>query len=136
MGAVRDVSAARDVLGLADISTDGAWLPVATGPDLAAGYHGATGRQGDGAAVGWSVVAARLALTRGGRPLPPGGVLLGMGLRSRSLPPHDGRFAFRTTTEIGTHRSGRPLLRAEVRLRTPAGRDVAEVTFTILWPGD
>lgn len=130
------MSAVRDVLRLPEISTDGGWEPVETGPGLAAAYCGATGWPGDEAAVGWSVVAARLALTRGGRPLPPGGVLLGITLRSHSLPPHDGRFEFRTTTETGTHRSGRPLLTAGVNLRTPAGRDVAEVVFTILWPGD
>jgi hypothetical protein len=130
------VSTGTGTLGIAEIDTAGAWERVEVGPGLPTAYAGATRRSADDEAVGWSVVAARLALTRGGRPLPPGGVLLGIDLVSHSLPPRDGRLEFCTRTDVTPHRSGRPLVRAHVRLRTPEGRDVAEVAFSIRWPGE
>ena len=124
-------------LSIADIDTGGSWHPLDAGADLLTAYCAATGWTSDLPAVGCSIIAARLALTRGGRPLPPGGVLLGIEIRSRSLPPSDARFEYRTTTEVTRSRSGHLLVRACVQLRVAApGRDVAEVAFTIRWPGE
>ena len=125
-----------EVLTLAELETGGAWESFELDNGLPDAYAAATGRAAGGEAVGWSVVAARIALTRGGRPLPPGGVLLGIDLLSLSLPPRDGHLEFSIDTEVTPHRSGRPLVRAQVRLRTPEGRHVADVTFAIRWAGE
>lgn len=125
---------AAAVLSLGDLDTGGAWVPMETEPELMTEYAAATGWPAGRRATGWSIVVGRLALTRGGRPLPPGGVLLGINLRSCAPPPTDGRWEFRVDTTVAPHRSGRPILTATVALRSGDGSEVAEVTFVLQWP--
>lgn len=122
-------------LRLSELPTHGAWEELDAGAQLEIGYRAVTDWKGGSASAGLSIVVARLAFTRGGRPLPPGGVLLGIDLVSYSSPPNDGRFEYLVTTEVIPHRSGKPPLRASTRLRVPEGRHVADVTFAIRWPG-
>lgn len=129
------MSKVSETLRIADIATGGAWLPLLVDADLPARYAAATGQATQRPAVGWSIVVGRLALTRGGRPLPPGGVLLGITLTSYRPPPVDGRWEFSATTAVTPHRSGRPIVTAEIVLRRPGGPMVACVSFVLLWPG-
>ena len=122
-------------LRLEELSTDGAWLPLELDPDFAAAYARATDRPDNRPVAGWSIVVARLGLTRGGRPLPPGGVLLGITLTSLAVPPTDGGWEYSTHTTVSPHRSGHPTLTATVSLRAAASATpIAEVTFGLRWP--
>lgn len=122
-------------LRLEDLSTAGRWLPLALDPGFATAYATATGWPQRRAAAGWSVVAARIGLTRGGRAFPPGGVLLGLTVTCLGSPPEDGRWEYHTATTVSPTRSGRRRLTATVSLRAAgSGAAVAEVTFVLLWP--
>jgi hypothetical protein len=122
-------------LRLEELSTDGAWLPLEVDAEFAPAYAAVTGRSEGRPAAGWSIVVARLGLTRGGRPFPPGGVLLGITLTSLAAAPADGRWEYRTETAVAAHPSGRPTLTATVALRAADdGGSVAEVGFLLRWP--
>jgi hypothetical protein len=127
------VSPRTNVLDLSDLPRDGRWEPLHLGEQDHAGYRELTGWDGAAMPAGLGMLAARLAFTRG-RPLPPGGVLLGIDLDSRSAPPTDGNYEFSVDTETGEDSSGRTLVRVRTRLRRPRDRDVAEVTFVLRWP--
>jgi hypothetical protein len=127
------VSPGADVLGLADLPTDGRWEPLHLGEDRHSAYRDLTGWDGAAMPAGVGILVARLAFTRG-RPLPAGGVLLGIDLISQSAPPADGDYEFSVDTQTDRDRSGRTLVRVRTLLRRPGGRDVAEVTFVLRWP--
>jgi hypothetical protein len=127
------MSQPSSALELADLPTSG-WEPLDIGEQLDADYRTCTGWDGAEIPAGLCIVVARLAFTRGGRPLPPGGVLLEIDVTTHSTPPADGRYEFLTRTAVTPHHSGRSLLHAEIRLREPDGPEVADVTFVIRWP--
>lgn len=124
------MSEVSTVLKLVDIPTVG-WEPLDVGHQLAADYRAVGGWDGAEAPAGLSIVVARLAFTRGGRPIPPGGVLLGIDMVAYCAPPSGGRYEFMASTTITSRHSVRPLVDVVIRLRVPAGRDVAEVAFSL-----
>ncbi len=120
-------------LQLDELTTDSAWLPFE--PDVA-GYREATGWDGDDAPPGLAVALARLAFTRG-RPLPPGGVLLGIDVDVADPLPEHGPWSFRVDTSRRRTSSGQVVVRISTRVdrfpRDPSSRD-ARVTFVLRWP--
>ena len=121
------------VLRIEDLSTGGQWELLEAGPDLDADYRDVTGWDHPDPSAGLCLVAARLAFTRG-RPMPPGGVLLGIDIDPYRSPPQDGRFEYRVDSEVTPHRSGLPMVRIVTTLRLPEGAHVAEVAYAIRWP--
>lgn len=124
---------AAQVLELSDLATNGAWEQLHVDEQTHLGYRRLTGWDGSDMPAGLGIVAARRAFTRG-RPLPPGGVLLGIELDSRSAPPEDGEYEFQVDTGVRKDSSGRTLVRVCTRLRRAGGDDVADVTFVLRWP--
>lgn len=122
-------------LHIADLSTANQWIGFDIDSDLDMRYRGVTGWDGDDSAAGMSIVAARRAFTRG-RPLPPGGVLLGIELDSHDTLPADGHCEFRVETDVTRHRSGFPFVQIVTTLRVPDGKEFAEVVYVIRWPRD
>lgn len=120
-------------LQLDELTTDGGWLPFE--PDTAA-YRQATGWDGAGAPPGLAVALARLAFTRG-RPLPPGGVLLGIDVDVTDPLPEQGPWSFRVDATQRRTASGHLVVRIATRVdrfpRDPSVRD-ARVTFILRWP--
>ena len=125
------------VLTRAELSTQGAWLPVPGDAPKLATYRELTGGQADdakaSAPIGFAVVAARRALTRD-RPLPAGGVLLGIEAAPGSWA---GRAPaeFRCTTTERTDSKGRRIVTARVELRSQRRRGwPTHVEFALRWP--
>ena len=120
---------------ISEIATNSEWKTLDVGRHLEACYRSTTEWEGTGSSAGLSIIVARHAFTRGRR-LPPGGVLLGIDLRSVSPPPSDGRYEFLIDTEVAPHRSGKSLVRVLTQLRNTKGKLVARVMFAILWPNE
>lgn len=121
------------VLALSDLATEGSWEQLHLEEQAHLGYRRLTGWDNPEMPAGLGIVAARRAFTRG-RPLPAGGVLLGIELDSRSAPPEDGEYEFQVDAAVREDSSGRTLVRVCTRLRRPGGGDVADVTFVLRWP--
>lgn len=121
------------ILMLSDLATDGTWQELHLEQHDHHEYRRLTGWDGPEMPAGLAIVAARRAFTQG-RPLPPGGVLLGIELDSRSAPPEDGEYEFQVATDMREDSSGRMLVRVCTRLRRPGGGDVADVAFVLRWP--
>jgi hypothetical protein len=120
-------------LALSDLATAGAWEQLHLEEEANLGYRRLTGWDGPEMPAGLGIVAARRAFTRGRR-LPPGGVLLGIELDSRSAPPEDGEYEFQVDAGVRKDSAGHTLVRVCTRLRRPGGGDIADVTFLLRWP--
>lgn len=122
-----------DVLTLAEVGTGGAWASAQIDPGLIPTYETLLGTSRGDVPAGVVVVWARRAFSRG-RPLPPGGVLLGIDveLGDGALPL--GPDGFMVQVDVRRRDRGRPVVTIRVALRTNAHEPFARVSFVLLWP--
>lgn len=120
-------------LSIADLTTAGRWEQVDLTGEFVADYRSLTGGTGPEPPIGMSIVWARRGFTRL-RPLPPGGVLLGIELDSLRVPPVGGPIECRVEHEVSTHRSGHLFVRIVTDLRDGSGSIFARVVFVVRWP--
>lgn len=116
-----------------DVDSGGQWRPFTAPPALERDYRAVTGWSRAEVPRGLAAAVGRLAYTAG-RPMPPGGVLLEMSLRSHGPLPEDGRYEVRTASELVGERDGRRRVRVTASLRRPDGAPVADAGFLLDWP--
>lgn len=117
-----------------DISTDGRWQPVEfEEASIEATYRSLVGTRQDGTPLGLLVPIARKAFARG-RPLPAGGVLLGIDVTPGASPPRTVRLEYRASTRERRDRQNRLVLTIAVDLRATDIGHVGTVSFTLRWP--
>ena len=127
------MTAPAPVLALSELTAQHDWEPLRLPAHVHDDYRELTGWDRPELPAGLGVVVARRAFTRG-RPLPPGGVLLGIEFDNHGVPPADGAYEFKVSTDVSRDSAGRTLARVSTRLRRPRGERVADVTFVLRWP--
>lgn len=122
----------QQALSREELSTQGAWIAVPVGSQEIERYRQLTSARAE-LPAGLAVAIARRAFSRG-RPLPPGGVMLGV---DAALGEWDaGRGAeFRCGTRERADSAGRAIVTIDVELRSAAaGARPTTVSFAIRWP--
>ena len=120
-------------LTLGEIDTAGTWRQAPPVTGLARTYRDLTGATEETDAGGLAVVWGRRMFSRG-RPLPPGGVLLGIEVELVADVPRNGPEEFWVDVAVRRRAGSRPVVTIMTRLRRAQAEPFAEVAFVMLWP--